>query len=350
MLTNQRLSDDFSLLLGAGAFLRDDQDLASDVDAFQSAEDRRQVAKDAGDTALETQILLEQSKIVRNIDGKVFAPEVTGVLSMGAAFDKFAMAISARADAIAAGTVRDLACEVGTPGCDLATFESQLDSDQFNIVELEGVLATELAVAFATDFSVFDRKFSIGIKPKVVDLKAITYSESIKTFDAGLGSINDEDQDFDLGTFTSVDIGLAYDLSDSLRLGLNIRNLLTDEFELLNNTLKFDTTARLGVAYHNSFVTVAVDYDLVEVEPLLANPTFDGLKTQYLALGAEFNAFDYAQLRLGAHKNIASNTLPGADDIAYTAGVGFWLGFNLDLAATISDNSIGGFLQTGFRF
>ncbi len=35
MLTNQRPSDDFSLLIGVGAFLRDDEDLISDIDDFQ---------------------------------------------------------------------------------------------------------------------------------------------------------------------------------------------------------------------------------------------------------------------------------------------------------------------------
>jgi hypothetical protein len=77
---------------------------------------------------------------------------------------------------------------------------------------------------------------------------------------------------------------------------------------------------------------------------------FDELKTQYLAVGAEFNAFDFAQLRVGARKNVASGIPDGAKDTALTAGVGFWLGFNLDLAATYTDSSVGAFVQTGFRF
>ena len=85
-------------------------------------------------------------------------------------------------------------------------------------------------------------------------------------------------------------------------------------------------------------------------KPLLANPNFGDLKTQYLAVGAEFNAFDYAQLRVGASKNLASDIPDGAKDTALTAGVGFWLGFNLDIAATYTEHSLGGFVQTGFRF
>jgi len=348
MLTNQRASDDFSLLIGVGAFLRDNDDLVTDVDDFQAANDRLDQAADGSPE--EVAILTDMSAIVRRIDGKVIAPEATGVLAVGAAFDSWAMAISARGDVIAGGTVTDLACDLADPGCDLATFKSQIESDEYNILNIEGVLATELGVAFATAFPVMERKFSIGVKPKIVDLQGVTFTESIRTADVGFDNLSDEDNNFDIGTFTSIDLGLAYDISESVRLGLNVTNLLTDEFELQNHVLNFDTGARLGVAYHSAFVTLAVDYDLIENEPLLANPAFDGLKTQFLNLGAEFNAFDFAQLRLGASRNMASGVSDTAKDTAYTAGIGFWLGFNLDIAATLTDNTVGGFLQTGFRF
>jgi len=97
-------------------------------------------------------------------------------------------------------------------------------------------------------------------------------------------------------------------------------------------------------------LTIAVDYDLSENKPILSDSEFDELKTQYLAVGAEFNTFDFAQLRVGARKNVASGIPDGAKDTALTAGIGFWLGFNLDLAATYTDNSVGAFVQTGFRF
>ncbi|MBL4712030.1 MAG: conjugal transfer protein TraF [Gammaproteobacteria bacterium] len=277
--------------------------------------------------------------IIGNVDGKVIAPEVTAVFAMGIAFDEFAMAVSIRSDAIAGGVVTDI-----------SSAPAEVISDQFNILNIEGVLATEFGVSFAKKFWWFDKKVSIGIKPKVVDLRAFTFRESILTASAGFDNVSDEDNKVDLGTFTSVDLGVAVDLTDTVRLGLNIRNLLTDDFDLGGQTLNFDTEARIGVSYHNRFYTLAVDYDLIENEPLLANDAFNGLKTQYLAIGAEFNAFDYAQLRIGALTNLASGISGGAKDIVYTAGIGFWLGFNLDIAATITDNSIGGFLQTGFKF
>ncbi|MCK5394379.1 MAG: conjugal transfer protein TraF [Gammaproteobacteria bacterium] len=350
MLTNQRPGDDFSLLIGVGAVLRDDDDLVTDIQDFQDADDRRQAAKDLGDNLGEASAILDMRLILRSLEEKIIAPEVTGVVAMGKAFDSFAMAISLRGDVIAAGAVDTLSCKLGAPNCDIVEFEKQLTSDSYNILNIEGVLATEVGISFAKDFQILEKKVSIGIKPKIVDLQVFTLREPIINASTGFENLREEDTQFHLGTFTTVDLGFAVDLSDPFRLGLNIRNLITDDFDVLGQTLNFDTEARIGLAYRNRLLTLAVDYDLLENEPLLANPSFDGLKTRYIAVGAEFNTFDFAQLRIGASKNLASGISDGAKDTTLTAGIGFWLGFNLDVAATFRDNSIGGFIQTGFRF
>lgn len=339
MLTNQRPNDDFSLLIGVGAFVRDEEDLRTDVDDFQAADDRLRAATSPAEVDA---AINDMTNILNGIDGKNLAADVSGVAAVGMAFDSFAMALSLRADTIGAGAVEN----ISTAPADL--IDPNLNPNA-NIVNLEGVMATEFGLSIAKELRLFDRNMSIGIKPKIVDLQSFIYRESIYTI-SGLSDVFDQGKKSDLGTFTSLDLGLAIDLSDSFRLGLNVRNLLTDEFKIGNQTLNFDTEARIGVAYANRLLTVAVDYDLIENEPLLANPSFDGLKTQYLAVGAEFNAFDFAQLRIGARKNLASGIADAAKDTALTAGIGLWLGFNLDIAATFTDNSVGGFLQTGFRF
>ncbi len=337
MLTNQRPDDDFSLLIGVGAFVRDDDDLKTDIDNFQAADARFQAAAAPTDPDA-IQALQDMADIITGIDGKVAAADVTGVAAMGMAFDSFAMALSIRADAIGGSTVTNLS---QTPA-------EVLDPTK-NIVNLEGVMATEFGLSLAKEFGFYNRRTSIGIKPKIVDLQAFVYQESIRTID-DINDVFDNGKKSDLGTFASFDLGAAIDLSNSFRLALNINNIITDEFKLGGQTLNFDTTSRIGAAYHNRFLTVAVDYDLTENKPLLADTLYGDLKTQYLAVGAEFNAFDFAQLRVGARKNLASGISDSAKETALTAGVGFWLGFNLDVAATFTDNSVGGFVQTGFRF
>lgn len=338
MLTRQRPNDDFSLLIGVGAFVRDDDDLISDIDDFQAADSRRKTAQATGDVSGEAAAALDMANIIAGIDGKDMAVDASGVAAVGMAFDKFAMALSVRADAIAAGTVTNLS---QTP--------AQVVDPDFNTLNLEGVIATEFGVSFAKKFRFYNKRVSLGIKPKLVDLQAFVYRDAILNSNS-LGDVFDDGKKSDLGTFTSFDLGTAVELTDSLRLGLNIRNLLTDEFDLGGTKLNFDTSTRIGLAYHNRMMTLAVDYDLTENKPLLANPVFDDLKTQYLAVGAEFNTFSFAQLRVGARKNLASGISSGAKDTALTAGIGFWLGFNLDVAAIFTNNSVGGFVQTGFRF
>lgn len=351
MLTNQQTSDDFALLIGVGAYLRDNDDLVTDIDDYQAADDRRQSAIDTGDVTGEAQALVDMSAIISGIDGKVLSPELTGLVAMGISSDLLSFAVSIRGDVIAGGTVTDLSCSpTNDPTCDLVRLEDELTSTNFNILNVEGVLATEIGFSVAGDFKLLNRKVSLGVKPKVVDLQAFTFSESILTVSSDRDNLDRGDTKTDLGTFTTVDLGAAVELSDTVRLGLSVRNLITDEFELGGQTLNFETEARVGLAYHNDFLTLAVDYDLIENEPLLANPAFEQLKTQYLAVGAEFNAFDFAQLRIGAAKNVANGISDAAKDTALTAGVGLWLGFNLDIAATFTDNSFGAFLQTGFRF
>jgi len=335
MLTKQRPNDDFSLLVGIGAFVRDDDDLISDIDAFQSANTRLKSAQNAEDAGAALQ---DMSNIILGIDGKDMAVDVSGVAAVGMAFDSFAMALSIRSDAIGAGTVTNL-----------STNPAEVVDTNFNILNLEGVIATEFGVSLAKEFRFYNRKVSIGVKPKLVDLQAFVYRDAILNTNS-LSDVFDNGQKSDLGTFKSFDLGAAIELNESWRAGLNIRNLLTDEFDLGGAKLNFDTNTRVGVAYHNRMMTLAVDYDLTANKPLLANPEFGDLKTQYLGVGTEFNAFSFAQLRVGARKNVASGISSGAGDTALTAGVGFWLGFNLDVAVTATNNSLGGFVQTGFRF
>jgi hypothetical protein len=217
-------------------------------------------------------------------------------------------------------------------------------------MNIEGVQLTEFGVSFARDFELAGRRVSVGIKPKVVQLRAFTFSESILTISEEEEDILDKDNKQDLGSLATVDLGFAYDLTDSVLLGLNIRNLINNRYDLDGQTLKYDTEWEIGVAYHNSFMTLAMDYDLTINSPLLANDAFKGLDRQDLKVGAEFRAGRYVMLRLGAAKNLAPHISDGAQQVRYTAGVGFWLGFNLDIAAIVNDNTAGVMLQTGFSF
>ena len=338
MLSYQPSRDDFSLLIGLGAFLNDGDGLIDKIDEFQAAYNAATgVPPNPSEAA-------RALSIAQSMAGDVIAPETTLAFSTGFSGEKWAMALSARADAIAAGTVTDIAQTVG-----------ELTDPTKNILTIEGVLTTELGLSVARNFQVLGQKIAIGLKPKYVTVDNAFIRESITTVDTGLGDLLDDSNTNDLGDFTTLDLGVVMGLTEHTQLGLVVTNLATQKIDFTNAagdpaTLSFDTQARLGIAYRNDMLTLGADLDLIENDALLTVQNFQALKSQYVSLGGEFNLLKFMQLRVGVQKNIADGIPDAAKDPLYAAGLGFWLGFNLDLAVVSRNDSLGGFLQTGFRF
>ena len=331
MLAFQRQNDDFSLLVGVGGFLNDNESVINDIDDFQSA-------YDSGNTT-------EAANILTTLNGKVIAPELSAAVAVGFAGETYAMAFSARNDVLGVGTLQG-----GGAGGSLDLFDL---SNNFLIIQ--GVQTTELGLSFARNFDFNGRKLSVGLTPKIVSVEAIVVRESITTTGTSLSDLVDEDQVKDLGSYSTFDLGLAYGLSDNIILGLVGQNIITEDVDFTISgspaTLSFDSRWRAGASYRNNILTVGVDLDLFENDPIVTGGAFSGLKTQRLSLGAEFNAFDFAQLRVGVMKNIASGIPSELGNPFYTVGVGFWLGFVLDVAIVSGDgDSLGAFVQSGFRF
>lgn len=89
--------------------------------------------------------------------------------------------------------------------------------------------------------------------------------------------------------------------------------------------------------------TTAFDVDLTPASGF----TSDG-KRQFAAVGAEFNAWQWVQLRAGYRQNLAGN-----DGSAFTAGVGVspFDVVHLDLAGLAgTDNNYGAIAQLQFTF
>ena len=330
MLSFQKSDDDFSLLLGIGGFFSDNDGMIENIDRFQDAE----AVGDAFTMLSEAQ----------QLDGKVISPELSGVLAMGFSGETYSMAVSARSDVIISGGMSNVSTDITT-----------VNDANYNILNIIGARTTEVGFSISRDFEFMERKMSIGITPKVVSAEAVGFSESIITADTGLNDLVDNAVQ-DLGSFTTVDVGVVMEVSNNIQLGLVAKNLITEEmtFSTISAgtaTLSFDTQLKAGVAYSNDFLTAGVDLDLIENDSMLKAGVFTGAKRQNLSVGVEFNAFDFAQLRLGMIKNIASGISDGEKQTITTAGIGLWLGFNLDIAVMAGEgDSLGAFIQTGFKF
>lgn len=217
-------------------------------------------------------------------------------------------------------------------------------------VLVAGVTVGELGVSFSRDFLLFGQDLSIGITPKLQTITSYYAIPTVQQLDDenydladDLEDSKQEDNDLNL------DIGIATHLTDSLSLGLTLKNLIANRYTTSVSpttgraaTFDLDTQARLGIAWDAAAgLTLAADLDLTRNSPF-----FLGEDTQFLGAGVEWDIASTLRLRGGLRTNLADS-----DDQALTAGIGFnIIAVYFDLGAQFGENNAGGALQMGVTF
>lgn len=196
----------------------------------------------------------------------------------------------------------------------------------------------------------------LGFSPKYVKLQTFQYTETVSGFDDN--DFDSDDSQTDKSGF-NLDIGAAYAFGNDKQwnAGIVVKNLIpmkldsaasrTDLGEKVR-TLKVGPMATVGIAHKSNYHVVTAELDLTKKEAF----GFED-DTQWLALGAEFDAFRYAQLRAGVRYNLASNDDNDgiAEETQFTAGLGVnLLGVRFDLGALFSDADMGASLELGTAF
>jgi hypothetical protein len=221
--------------------------------------------------------------------------------------------------------------------------------------EILGSAVTEVGIAFAHSFALNDRdSVEIGISPKYVNLQTFQYKETISGF---------EDDDFDGDDYQTeksgfnLDLGAGYAFGESKQwnAGVAIKNLIPMELDSAQSrvgekkyTLELNPMVTAGIAHKGQYHVVTAELDLTKKEAFGYEDD-----TQWLALGAEFDAWRYAQLRVGVRHNLASNNDDDgvAEKTQFTAGIGVNLvGVRMDLGALYSDADVGAALEFGTAF
>ncbi|EDQ7809982.1 TPA: conjugal transfer protein TraF, partial [Shigella sonnei] len=108
-------------------------------------------------------------------------------------------------------------------------------------------------------------------------------------------------------------------------------------------TFKVRPQATAGVSWHNDLFTTALDVDLTPASGFTSDS-----KRQFASVGAEFNAWKWAQLRAGYRQNMASNS-----GSAFTAGVGIspFDVVHIDVSGLVgTDHDYGAMAQLQFTF
>jgi hypothetical protein len=216
-------------------------------------------------------------------------------------------------------------------------------------VHARGVLITETGVSLSHGFVSNDRRFSIGITPKMLRLHM--YDASLTASAGSINGMTGNDY-YAFYTAPNIDIGITKNFVGGFRTGLVVKNAITQTYEFKNaptagatpvangSTLTIKPQVRVGMAYEIPLFTVAADLDLTKNDPA-------GLEdySQYAGVGFEVGISDWTQLRAGYRANMISK----AKDQVVSAGLGFsprlpYFKPHFDFAITTSPN----FFHEGF--
>lgn len=237
-------------------------------------------------------------------------------------------------------------------GTDLSSLDGDLESSGHALASA----VIEAGVSLGRSFDLgLENPVQLGVSPKYVQLRTYQYTQLIDDFD---------EDDFDDGDYEStksgfnLDLGAAYAFGEEQQwnAGVAVKNLipmeLDSEFSTAKgeeeHTLELNPMVTAGIAHTGEYHVVTAEAELTERKAF-----GHGDDTQWVAVGAEFDAFRFAQLRLGARQNIASNDDNSGieEDTQFTAGVGLSpFGARLDIAGLVSDADVGGSIELGVAF
>ena len=180
----------------------------------------------------------------------------------------------------------------------------------------EGVaaLVSEYGIAMAHHFMLGDIPVSVGITPKFQRVDTWNYNVAINNYSTS---------DFRSGDWkrsesgANVDLGFSADLTPEWTIALAGQNLVarsvdTREVNGLQDNFKIRPQATAGTAWSNGLVTFAADVDMTPASGFTSDE-----KRQYAGVGAELNAWSWAQLRAGYRADMRNS-----DNNVVTAGIG----------------------------
>lgn len=210
-------------------------------------------------------------------------------------------------------------------------------------MSVRGVIAKDIGIAVARHVDSF-YDLDIGIVPKFTQYSSYDFNQGAQ----GNTKITLNQGKKDFSAF-SMDVGAAKtfqrDADTQIKAGLAIKNLIPSSgTTALGNRIEAKPLATVGVSYETPKTTSGIDVDLTTNKALMTGFSKDA---QYVRLGAEFDAWRWAQIRIGYRHDIKGN-YPGLPSI----GLGLSpFGIHADLSvAAASKKEAAISLQTGFRF
>ncbi len=354
-------SDDFGLILpSVNARLADEEDTIDQIDDIQDTIDRFQELDKTSNPDDARQAAGDLRRQLNNFDRDTVRADAGLGIALAVPSDSIAVGFFTNGNVRA--TVRgefDEDDEQFLADLETATIPELLAADLDRDLESRGsILASavaEVGISLATSIELQnDSRLQIGVSPKYVQLRTYQYTETVSGFEDD--DFDSDENETDKSGF-NLDVGAAYAFGSRSQwnAGVVVKNLIPMELDSAANrpteeerTLKLDPMVTAGIAHKGDFHVVTAEMDLTRKEAFGYEDD-----TQWLALGAEFDAFRYAQLRVGVRQNLASNDDNDGieEDTQFTAGIGLSpFGARLDIGALVSDADLGAAIELGAAF
>ena len=327
-------SDDVAIILPSiGAEASDKDDVLDAIDDISDLFDSLENDIDNGNTgsanASKDQILDKLADV--NQSPVTIRAGVGASVSVPSSYVSMAFALSGRADV--AAVVNFDSADRGTIDAAIVDGDSsQLDDIDSSAIGL-GVTIQEVSISFAKDFEYQDYQYSIGVSPKYQKVDTYLYQTIVS--DANTDDF-DNDEFSRSDSNVNIDFGAAMFFSETITFGLNVRDIISQEYDTITSITEISDSYELkplvtaGVAYSTDLFTAAIDLDLTKTGGFSLVDD-----SQMARVGAEFNAWDWAQFRIGYRHDIKDSR----DDVA-TVGLALspFDVFHLGLAASAGGN------------
>lgn len=344
LMTRFAQSDDVSLILPSVGLQASDPDRLQDgVDGVKDAWDRYDDELSSGSVSPGTAAdLKRQLEKFKNAHANVQAGAGI-VATVPNSVVPFALLVKSWGTASVDGRVsdQDMAYLDGVADGSIIPADDALTSRAYG----RAAVVTDVGIALAREFETNGVRWSAGVTPKYQRIDLFNYNVTVQDYDRD--DFRSSDYRNRVSGFNA-DAGAAVDLTARWRLGLAVQNIVPRSTETrsingLKETFKIRPQATIGTSWHSDRITVALDVDLTPASGFTSDK-----KHQFAGIGAEFNAWNHAQLRAGYRQNIASS-----EGSAFSAGIGLspFDVVHLDLTGLVgADRTYGAVVQMSVTF
>jgi hypothetical protein len=211
---------------------------------------------------------------------------------------------------------------------------------------VRGVVAKEVGIGMARHFDNWGN-IDVGLTPKLIQLTTFDVAAGAQSGD-GVKVNNGASAEKSESVF-NLDLGISKSLkkteTSELKVGFVLKDAIATKTKtVLGNEISFQPRSTIGVGYMTKLTTVGADLDILTNKSMITGMSSD---SQFLRLGAEFDAWKWAQIRVGYRHDLLGNYkgLP-------SVGLGLSpFGLHIDVSVAAADkNEVAGAVQLGFNF